>query len=182
MTSTSSPDHSPLPGPQPDSGSIARLAVTLHRLDEAHRRYRVYAAKVVGIGPTELSALLAISDTPGITPAALGQDIILSSGATTSVIDRMEASGHIYRANNPNDRRSLHLRLTDKGTQTMTTLREAYRYVLSTTGTDQTIASALSQLDSITYALNTAAREPNTSPATAEPTYPNPAPQTPSEQ
>lgn len=41
----------------------------------------------------------------------------------------------------------------------MTTLREAHRYMLSTTGTEDTITQALPQLDSTTDALNTAARQ-----------------------
>lgn len=145
--------------PEPDPSSVARLAVTLHRLDEAHRRYRVHAAHVVGIDPTELSALLAISDSPGMTSATLSQDIVLDFEATTSVVDRLEASSHIRSATHPDSSRSLHL--TDTGAHTMLTLRTAYRYLLSTTGTDQTISSALSQLDSITYTLNTAARKPD---------------------
>lgn len=44
--------------------------------------------------PPKLFTLLAVSDTPGITPGALSRDIILSSNATTTVIDRLETSGH----------------------------------------------------------------------------------------
>jgi DNA-binding MarR family transcriptional regulator len=153
--------HDDLPAtPANTPESVARLADTLHQLDEAHRRYRVYTARVVDVSPTELSALTAINDTPGITPGALARDIVLSSGATTSVIDRLERSGHIFREKHPGDRRSLHLRLTEKGDDTMSMLNEAYRYVLSTSGTDDAITAVLPQLDRVTDALNSAAREP----------------------
>lgn len=150
-----------------DQHSITRLATTLHKLDEAHRRYRVYAAKTVGIGPTELSALLAISNTPGITPAALARDVILSSGATTSLLDRMEASRHIVRVAHPTDRRSVLIHLAEKGEETIMTLSTAYRHVLRTTGTENTIGEALAQLDSITAAVNAAAHDLDTTPPRA---------------
>lgn len=41
----------------------------------------------------------------------------------------------------------------------MTTLREAHRYMLTTTGTEDTITQALPQLDNTTDAPNTAARQ-----------------------
>lgn len=151
---------------EPDARSVEHLALTLRRLDEAHRRYRVHAAKIIDVGATELTALVAIGDDPGITPSALARELALSSGATTAVIDRLERSGHIYRADNPADRRSLHLLLTNEGKSALQALATAYRYLLSTTGTDATITDALPQLDSITYALNTAAREQDTTPIT----------------
>ncbi|MBD8704804.1 MarR family transcriptional regulator [Frigoribacterium sp. CFBP9039] len=139
--------------------SVERLAMTLHRLDEAHRRYRVHSARVVGLAPMEVSALLAVGDTPGITPTALARDLVITSGSTTAVIDRLEKAGHVVRTKHPDDRRSLHLHLTAAGTDAMTNLREAYRYVLSTTGTDETILSAIPQLHEITEALNAAVNE-----------------------
>lgn len=141
----------------PASESVARLAVTLHRLDEAHRRYRVRAARSVGIGATELSALLAVSDSPGISPGALSRDLVLSTGTVTAVVDRLETSGHVTRVGRPGDRRSVHLELTDHGTATMATLRGAYRTVLASTGTDEAVSGALTQLTRITVALDAAA-------------------------
>jgi DNA-binding MarR family transcriptional regulator len=153
-----SPDLPATPENHPES--VRRLAATLQTLDEAHRRYRLHAAKVVGMGHTELAALLAVADAPGLTPGALAQELLLSTGATTAVVDRLEKSGHVTRSRHPGDRRSLFLHLTAQGEGTTTTLREAYQYVLSTTGTDETIAEALPQLDSIAAALDAAAREP----------------------
>lgn len=153
-----SPDLPATPENHPES--VQRLAVTLRTLDEAHRRYRLHAAKVLGMGHTELTALVALSETPGMTPGALSTELLLSTGATTAVVDRLEKSGHVARSRHPGDRRSLFLHLTDLGEATTTTLREAYQYVLSTTGTDETIADALPQLDGIAAALDAAAREP----------------------
>ena len=116
--------------------SVIRLGSTLQRLNDANRRYRVHTAKVLGMGTTELSALLAIADADDVTPSALSRDLVLSSGATTAVIDRLE-----------------------KGAGTVDSLNTAYQFVLSTTGTDEAIASALPQLDRISDALDAAALE-----------------------
>ncbi|NRD24998.1 MarR family transcriptional regulator [Frigoribacterium sp. VKM Ac-2836] len=152
-----SPDLPATPENHPES--VRRLATTLRTLDEAHRRYRLHAAKALGMGHTELSALVAIGETPGMTPGTLSNELLLSTGATTAVVDRLEKSGHVTRTRHPGDRRSLFLHLTAQGEDTTTILREAYQYVLSTTGTDETIAEALPQLDGIAAALDAAARE-----------------------
>ena len=52
-----SPDLPATPENHPES--VRLLASTLRTLDEAHRRYRLHAAKVIGMGHTELSALVA---------------------------------------------------------------------------------------------------------------------------
>ncbi|GAA0965933.1 MarR family winged helix-turn-helix transcriptional regulator [Frigoribacterium faeni] len=139
--------------------SVIRLGSTLQRLNDANRRYRVHTAKVLGMGTTELSALLAIADADDVTPSALSRDLVLSSGATTAVIDRLEKGGYIVRTSHPGDRRSLHLSLSEKGAGTVDSLNTAYQFVLSTTGTDEAIASALPQLDRISDALDAAALE-----------------------
>jgi len=144
------------PSPANSPESVESLARTLRRLEDAHRRYRVHAARVVGIGVTELSALTTVSDAPGMTPGDLGRDLVLTSGAVTAVVDRLERADLVYRAADPEDRRVRRLHLTDKGTATMENLDEAYRYVLSTTGSDDAITRALPQLDSITEALDQA--------------------------
>jgi DNA-binding MarR family transcriptional regulator len=45
-----------------------------------------------------------------LTPGRLGEQIGLSSGATTAAIDRLERSGHLRRTRESGDRRVVHLR------------------------------------------------------------------------
>jgi DNA-binding MarR family transcriptional regulator len=45
-----------------------------------------------------------------LTPGRLGEQIGLSSGATTAAIDRLERSGHLRRTRESADRRVVHLR------------------------------------------------------------------------
>lgn len=63
---------------------------------------------------TDLEALLHVMQAEGVgAPLTLGQlsaELGLSSGATTSVVDRLERQGHVRRDRDSADRRRVHLR------------------------------------------------------------------------
>ncbi|MFE6866353.1 MarR family winged helix-turn-helix transcriptional regulator [Kitasatospora sp. NPDC057692] len=46
-----------------------------------------------------------LAGSPGITPGRLGEELGLSSGAVTAVLDRLERAGHIRRTRDAADRR-----------------------------------------------------------------------------
>ncbi|MFJ8431005.1 MarR family winged helix-turn-helix transcriptional regulator [Kitasatospora sp. NPDC094019] len=66
-----------------------------------------------GLHTTDVQALLAIMRAApepgrsggGITPGRLGEELGLSSGAVTAVLDRLERAGHIRRSRDTADRR-----------------------------------------------------------------------------
>ncbi|GAB3003551.1 MarR family winged helix-turn-helix transcriptional regulator [Saccharothrix stipae] len=67
---------------------------------------------------TDLNALALIMDarwggTP-MSPTRLAEALHLSTSATTSVLDRLEASGHVERTRNPHDRRKVELHVSAK--------------------------------------------------------------------
>lgn len=67
-------------------------------------------------GEFDLLATLYRSGQPeGLTPNALRRAAVLSSGAMTNRLDRLEAAGLIQRVANPQDRRSLLIRLSEHG-------------------------------------------------------------------
>ncbi|WP_217474314.1 MarR family winged helix-turn-helix transcriptional regulator [Stutzerimonas stutzeri] len=67
-------------------------------------------------GEFDLLATLYRSGQPqGLTPNALRHAAVLSSGAMTNRLDRLETAGLIQRVPNPDDRRSLLICLTDEG-------------------------------------------------------------------
>jgi DNA-binding MarR family transcriptional regulator len=72
-----------------------------------------------GLHPTDLQALMAVMHAEGrgdpLTPGRLGEELGLSSGATTAVIDRLERAGHLSRSRESPDRRMVHLRYGDAG-------------------------------------------------------------------
>ena len=89
-----------------DSGRIGHAFAELHRLQAA-----------------DLRALVAIMSAEGngtpLTAGQLREQLGLSSGGASLVIDRLEQAGHIRRArDHPADNRVVHLRYTDQGKAT----------------------------------------------------------------
>ncbi|MEU8185176.1 MarR family transcriptional regulator [Micromonospora sp. NPDC049044] len=90
------------------------------------RRYTVDAqqvghafANLHGLNPTDLQALIAVMDAElvgaPITPGRLGEQLNLSSGSVTALIDRLERAGHIRRDRDTADRRKVLLHYADQG-------------------------------------------------------------------
>jgi DNA-binding MarR family transcriptional regulator len=90
------------------------------------RRYAVDAqhvghafANLHGLNPTDLHALIAVMDAEllgdPITPGRLGEQLNLSSGSITALVDRLERGGHIRRDRDTTDRRKILLRYADRG-------------------------------------------------------------------
>jgi DNA-binding MarR family transcriptional regulator len=57
------------------------------------------------VNPTDLTAMQHLIVAGSLTPTGLAQRLGLSSGAVTTVIDRLEGLGHVRRTPNPDDRR-----------------------------------------------------------------------------
>ena len=72
-------------------------------------------ASALGIGASDLRALLFISSSEEVTPKQVGSFLELTSGAVTNLIDRMDTAGLVHRVSNPNDRRSVVLELAPEG-------------------------------------------------------------------
>nr|MDT0659563.1 MarR family transcriptional regulator [Micromonospora sp. DSM 115978] len=74
-----------------------------------------------GLGQTDLQALIAVMDAERagdpITPGRLGEQLNLSSGSITALIDRLERAGHLRRDRDTADRRKIFLRYAERGAQ-----------------------------------------------------------------
>ncbi len=62
-----------------------------------------------------LATLRRSSKRDGLTPTALFEAAMMSSGGMTARIDRLEKAGLVERRPHPSDRRATLVRLTDKG-------------------------------------------------------------------
>lgn len=68
------------------------------------------------LGEFDVLASLRRSGTPfRLNPTQLWQGMLLSSGAMTNRLDRLETAGYIERLPDPNDRRATLVSLTEKG-------------------------------------------------------------------
>jgi len=92
-------------------GRLQRAAAALRpRLDETH------AASGLGGESFDVLASLRRSGPPyQLTPTELYREMMLSSGAMTNRIDRLEEAGFVSREPDPSDRRGTLVRLTKKG-------------------------------------------------------------------
>ncbi|MEH0934954.1 MarR family winged helix-turn-helix transcriptional regulator [Micromonospora psammae] len=90
------------------------------------RRYAVDAqhvghafAGLHGLNATDLHALIAVMDAEltgdPITPGRLGEQLNISSGSVTALVDRLERAGHIRRDRDTADRRKVFLHYADQG-------------------------------------------------------------------
>ncbi|TIM67601.1 MAG: MarR family transcriptional regulator, partial [Mesorhizobium sp.] len=67
-------------------------------------------------GEFDVLATLRRSGSPyALTPTALYEATMVTSGAMTNRLDRLEKSGLIMRGPHPNDRRGVVVQLTEKG-------------------------------------------------------------------
>ncbi|MBZ9718746.1 MarR family transcriptional regulator [Mesorhizobium sp. AD1-1] len=94
----------------------------LGRLNEAasliarERLAPLFARYGLQSGEFDVLATLRRSGSPyALTPTALYEATMVTSGAMTNRLDRLETSGLILRGPHPNDRRGIVVRLTEKG-------------------------------------------------------------------
>ena len=112
--------------PQPQAGTAPpRDADGLVDVDEVlsafstllgqNARVERLVATHFGIGTTDIKCLVFIANSPESTPKLAAEALELSTGATTSLIDRLEKAGFVARRAHPTDRRSVVLELAPEG-------------------------------------------------------------------
>ncbi len=120
----------------------------LGRLHEAsilvarERQAPLYARYGLQQGEFDALATLRRSGaSEGLTPTALFEAAMMSSGGMTARIDRLERAGLVARGPHPTDRRATLVRLTDKGFDLIETImpshEEAARDILAPLSLDE---------------------------------------------
>lgn len=113
----------------------------MERLLEVYRRLQIHHARVVqlhadryGLGLTDLRFLFAIAarGNEGVVPKEATALLGLSTGATTSLIDRLETRGYVERIPNPEDRRSVTVAILDAGVSVVDSVKDVYRDAFAT--------------------------------------------------
>jgi DNA-binding MarR family transcriptional regulator len=109
VSSSSAPDA--VPSRDALLGLLARYVVESNRLGRAF-------AERHGLHYTDWQALLAVhrarrAGVP-LTPGDLGEHLVLSSGATTAVLDRLQRGEYLQRVRDARDRRRLTLHLVPR--------------------------------------------------------------------
>lgn len=107
-------------GVTPADPERAAALDVVHLLREVTLRYDLAVgefAGTTGLHRTDVRALVRLLDAEraGVeaTPSWLAQQLGMTSQATTAVIHRLEAAGHVQRLRSRTDARSTHLQVSD---------------------------------------------------------------------
>ena len=95
-------------------GAVDRICKLNKRFDTMLER----AVEAFDLNKGEFKVLITLrqhNDDFTMSPGELGDELLLSSGAMTNRLDRLESAGLIAREPDPDDRRALIVRLTPEG-------------------------------------------------------------------
>lgn len=114
------------------TGDLDRVLRAFRALQTRHARVLAHQSALRGLHATDLRFLVFVAGADaGVTPKHAGEHLELTTGAMTSLIDRLERRGHIERRPNPGDRRSILVHLTPSGAaiagEVAAVYREAFR-------------------------------------------------------
>jgi DNA-binding MarR family transcriptional regulator len=145
--------------------TAARTA-TIADLIAAFATTRVQNARVVGalaaergIGATDLRALSFLAGHEAATPKLAAEHLGLTTGAMTTLIDRIEKAGLVKRSPHPTDRRSLVLTLTPTGAEMMAGTAKVYSKAFAEALDGLDLDEVMTAFTAITIALRTIADE-----------------------
>lgn len=100
--------------PAPETASPMTVAAELRALDASLDLLDEGVAESFGIKRGDLRAMEIVSRRGHLTAGQLAEDLGLTTGAVTGLIDRMEGMGYFRREDHPSDRRKVVVVLTPK--------------------------------------------------------------------
>ena len=96
------------------------------RLQRALERNRHRISESQGLSAMELRALFRVAGERAITPKQLADRLGVTTGAVTGISSRLVAAALVRRVDHPNDRRSIHLELTELGVAAMDRIHDEF--------------------------------------------------------
>lgn len=145
-----------------DETSEWGLVALVYDLDVAYTRLLAALARRRGMTLSEIVALQHVQTSGGLMAGELAARLQMSTGATTTLIDRLERAGQVARTPHPRDRRGVVLNLTAAGQEEILRLLGPYLGAVSTVaqGLDEGEAAVMTRtLARITTITEEAARD-----------------------
>lgn len=102
---------------EPAHDPVAQVIAEFRALSTVQDRLDQYAAERFGLNRTDLRALDLIGQAGSTSPTALAAALGMSTGATSTVLDRLEAAGYARREPDPDHRRRTVVRMTPRTEQ-----------------------------------------------------------------
>ncbi len=93
-------------------GRIDEVLVALRRVIRATDLHSRHLAKTTGLTAPQILLLQTIRDRGEVTIGELATDISLSQATVTTILDRLEKRGLVYRQRSNEDKRKVHAHLT----------------------------------------------------------------------
>lgn len=78
-----------------------------------------YVARAVGLTTPQIVVLQGIRDLTDVTSSSLSAYVSLSPATVTTILDNLQARGFVSRERSQTDRRVVHPRLTEAGTEVL---------------------------------------------------------------
>lgn len=132
MTSPETRSPQPPRGDKPPVGpdglaDVTDVVAAFSALESQNSTVLKQVAENFGIGVIDVRAIAFISQARSVTPKQTAERLELSTGATTSLIDRMVGAGYVRRLPHPTDRRSVLLELAAAGQDAVDDIFDFYR-------------------------------------------------------
>lgn len=100
-------------------GPEGRLGYLLRQAHQAMRTAIEQEMREINLTAPQFSLLSVIRHEPGLTGTELAQDSMLTQQTTSEIVLTLERRGLIERRDDPRDRRSRRIHLTDAGAQVL---------------------------------------------------------------
>lgn len=133
------------------SDRVRQLERALHRAAEAEKRLREAAAVRLGLGSTDLDALLLLDASGALTAGKIAEALAITTGAVTGLVDRLERAGWVQRARHEVDRRQVLVELAPARRESIVehrALREKLLLDALSRADDETVVASVALLES----------------------------------
>lgn len=98
---------------------IEEVLIALRRVIRATDLHSKFLAKTTGLTAPQILLLQTLRDKGQVTIGELAQEMSLSQATVTTILDRLEKRGLVYRQRSLSDKRKVHAYLTETATETL---------------------------------------------------------------
>nr|AVP39748.1 MarR family transcriptional regulator [Methylophaga muralis] len=98
---------------------IEEVLIALRRVIRATDLHSKYLAKTTGLTAPQILLLQTLRDKGQVTIGELAQEMSLSQATVTTILDRLEKRGLVYRQRSQSDKRKVHAYLTEAASETL---------------------------------------------------------------
>ena len=97
------------------------VLIALRRIMRATELYSKQLSKTAGLTSPQLLILAAIARMGDVTIGTIAREVKLSQATVTTILDRLERRGLVYRERSTVDKRKVHAHLTAEGEEALST-------------------------------------------------------------